>query len=781
LSALSEGPFENQPAAEWHGKRQGGANVWALEPEAESQTLPLLDYLQLLWFRRKLIVAITLFVFILGYIQVNEIKNIFTATSVVMVGLPQVQVVDIESVFSSNAADDVEGEIEVLRSRGLAAKVVERLNLTTHPEFNPSLREPEESLFDFLSVLDPRRWIPKSWKDFVKEAIGWETERQELTEPLTELEVDEQKHLAQVSTAVSILLGSLQLQQVGHSFVINLQVSLTDPDLAALLANEIPEAYILDQLESRFEATEKANAWLTEQLTELESKVVESERAVELYRDEYGLAATNGSSVLDAQVSELNSQLIIARAEKAEVDARLAQLQRLLRGGGQGIETASEVLSSTLIQQLRSLEAQALSKASELAVEFGPKHPRMMQVQAEIVEIRERVRSEIERIAKGLEQEAEFAATRVGSLEASLSVSQGETSEQNKEAIQMRSLEREAAANRALYETFLTRFKETSSTQGMQTSDARVISRAEVPGSPSYPDRRKMLINYLLAGFLGACTLVIMLQMLNPGLMTPEQVQSVVSLPVIGLIPATTGKSSMPDLVLEKANSTLVEAINSLKFSLELSNPDARVQAVQVTSSVPEEGKTTLIISLARVIAKSGKKVLLIDGDLRRPSVGVKLNLTEKHKGIADLVLAGSDADISEFIMRDEKGGLDFMPKGTARFANATDIFSSHRMQTIIQSLKTQYDLILVDTPPVMAVADSRIIGRVMDKTLFVIRWEKTPRKVAKVAVEQLRRAGVDIAGVVLQQVDLKRYAVAGHGGSGHYYIYNKYGKYYYG
>ncbi len=755
------------------------ATAW--ETEESSAQFPLLEYLQILWFRRKLILVITLFVTVIGYIQVNEIKNIYSATSTMMVRLPETRVVDIESVLNrqnSYGGGETEAEVEVLRSRVLAAKVIARLNLVNHPEFNPALQEPEESLFDFLHYLDPRSWIPASWKAALKEALGMETERVALPSSPQEREQEQESQL--VSTATSIFLGKLKVEQLEYTNVINVTFSSLDPKLAARIANEIPEAYIVDELEARFEATEKANSWLTEQLADLETKVVESERAVEIYRDEYSLAADTGTSILDTQMSELNSQLIIARAELAEVDARLAQLRRLLEGGGQGVETASEVLSSTLVQQLRAQEALALSRLSELSVEFGPRHPRMLQVQAELAEIRQRMQSEIERIATGLQHEAEFARTRVNSLENSLHVTQGQTSEQNKEAIQLRALQREAAANRTLYETFLNRFKETSSTQGLDSSDARVISQAEVPGGASYPNRGNMMASYFLLGLLGACGLVLALQLLNPGMTSPEQVQQLLGEYVIGLIPLISGKVLTHDYVLEKPNSAVVEAINSLKFSLALSDPDHPVKTVQVTSSVPEEGKSSLAISLARVVAASGKKVILVDGDLRRPSVGWKLGLGDKHKGLSDLVVA-ADANLAEFILRDDKGGVDYLPTGTAQFANATDIFSSHRMKTILEQLKSRYDLVVIDTPPVMAVADARIIGRQVDKTIFVVKWDKTPRKVARTAMDLLRQAQVDIAGVVLQQVDLNRYSRIGYGDSGYYYHYRRYGKYYSG
>lgn len=753
--------------------------------DEQGQSFPFMDYLQLLWFRRKLILAITIFVGVVGYVHVNELKNVYAASSTLMIGLKEEPVIGIDAVLAGTTpGSDVDDEMAILQSRVLAEKVVRRLNLTGNPEFNPSLREPEESVFDFLQYLHPRQWLPESWKQVIKEAIGRDTRQPDFPEadassasPLNELDKERKRQERAISTATSILLSKLSVSQLGWASVIKITVSSLDPKTAVRLANEIPEAYILDQLEAKYEAAEKANAWLTDQLVELEAQVLDSERAVEIYRDEHGLAEDSGTSLLDQELSQLNSQLIIARAEKVEVDARLTQLRQLLEAGDRGLETAPEVISSTLIQTLRGQEAQALSRISQLSVEYGPKHPRMLQASAELGEIRERIRVEIERIIVGLEQEAEFAAARVNSLQVSLDFAQGETSEQNKEAIQLRALQRQAAANRALYERFLNRFKETSTTQDLETSKARVLSRAEGAGL-TYPNRNKMLTNYILVAFFGACGLVLALQLLNPGLMSPEQVRQVLHEHVIGLIPLIPGKVVLHDQVLEKPNSSLVEAINSLKFSLELSDPDHPVKAVAVTSAVPEEGKTTLAISLARVLAASGKKVIIMDGDLRRSSVGKKLDLRQRHKGLSDLVVAG-DADLSGFILRDEKGKLDYLPPGTAKYTNATDIFSSHRMESIIELLKSRYDLVVVDTPPVMAVADARIIGRVVDKTLFVIRWDKTPRKVARAALEQLRRAEVSIAGIVLQQVDLKRYGRVGYGDSGYYYHYGRYGKYY--
>ncbi|NCF63268.1 MAG: hypothetical protein GWP58_10485, partial [Gammaproteobacteria bacterium] len=250
--------------------------------ERQGEEFPLLDYLQLLWYRKKLILVITLFVAVVSWVHVNQIRSIYTATSTLLLGVQKTQTVDIEAVLKRDYwGDQVLAEMEVLKSRGLAQKVVERLSLHNYEEFNPGLREPEESLFDFLRYLDPRSWVPADWKQSLKEALGRETVS-DVTEPPTE----EELLARQMATATSILMGKVNIDEVELAGVVIVQVNSWDPRTAARIANEIPEAYIVDQLESRFEATEKANAWLSEQLEELETKVAESERAVEIFREE---------------------------------------------------------------------------------------------------------------------------------------------------------------------------------------------------------------------------------------------------------------------------------------------------------------------------------------------------------------------------------------------------------------------------------------------------------------------------------------------------------------
>ena len=767
-------PPQDKFAQDKFGRDKFAQDYFAPNYPAEEDPFPLLDYLQLLWFRRRLIIAVSLFVAIIGFIHVNQLIPIYTATSTLVVGATETQVVDIEQVLMSRQfyGDEVVAEVEILSSRSLANKVILKLQLLNYDEFNPSLRAPEESFFAFLKYLNPKTWIPNSWKKFVKEAISGEVQ----TIPPSAEEIAQRK-LAQ---ATNIFLSKLRVDSIEWSNVITIEFDSLSPVLASRIANELPEAYILDLLQAKFDATEKATTWLTEQLSGLETEVAESERAVEFYRDKYGLTTGDKTGILTAQLSEINSQLIVSRAETAAVEARLLQLERLVGPNGQGIETASEVLSSPLIQQLRNQEAQVTRRVSELSIEYGPLHPRMLQVNAEIRDIKQRIAAEIGKITQGLENEVEVARTRERSLENSLQEAEKQSGAQNREAVQLRALERKATANQVLYETFLNRFKETSSTQGIASSNARVISAAEVPSAPSYPNKQRSFTIIVMLGFMAACGLVFALHFLNPGLHSPEQVEQELGIHTIGMIPKLPPRTEPYKHLMSKPNSGYMEAINSLKISLRLSDPDARIKAIQVTSSVPLEGKSSLVLSLAVVMAKEGKKVLVVDADLRRSSLPKTLSLSAEGPGLTDFVLASTDVP-DEFIVRHEETGIDLMRTGEAKYANATDIFTSKRMHTIVAALKQRYDFVLFDTPPVMAVADARVIGQVTDKSLFVVLWDKTPRKVARASIDLLRKGGTDIAGIVLQQVNLKRYGRLGYGESGYYYHYGRYSHYYEG
>jgi capsular exopolysaccharide synthesis family protein len=760
----------NDPANDPLIRNPASASLGGQPGPAQEEPLPILEYVQLLWYRKWTIIAITILVGVAGWVWVNQQTPVYRAQSTIMLGSPM-GITSPEMMwvayFNKLKAPD---EIEVLKSRTLAEQLVKSLDLLSYPEFNPALREAEPGLLD---KVNPGEWLPDDWKETAEAAM----DRQPQTEGRAQaIEKDlEQRRMAR---AVSVIQGGLDITSLDMSNVIVVGFRSTNPEIAALIANELPEAYMLSTLQAKYDATEKATKWLSEQLAELRQEVEDAEHAVELYRSEYGLTDVGGTGLVTEQLSRLNSELIIARAERAEAEARLNQVKQLVLQDAAGAEAAVRLLDSDILGQLRTQELQTQRDISELAVEYGPKHPRMLQARAELDQIQGRIQSEVGKIEVSLQSDVEFARARELSLQASLSEAESAAGEQNRESIQLRALEREAQASRALFETFLEQFKQTSKAEGLNEPGARVLSRAQVPSSPAYPNVRRQTMAIAFGGFVLAVLLVFGLEALNPGITNPEQAEKNLGAHTIGIIPISSEKGPAEDLPLDKPNSGFVEALNTLKVSLSLTDPDREPRVIQVTSSIPEEGKTTLALALARVLASQGEKVILVDADLRRSTLERRLGVETRQAGLTDFVL-NQDDDVAKFVVDDPKSSVKLMASGSAEFANATDIFSSQRMKRIVETLRQHADYVILDAPPVMAVADARLIGRFVDKTLFVIRWNKTPVKVAKAALKTLREGGTDIAGIVMQRVDLKRYGNLGYGDSGYYYHYGRYGQYY--
>lgn len=430
-----------------------------------------------LWLRRYIFILIVIFINIIGTIFIFQLTPRYTAETKILIGTPKSQIVNVEAVLSGDMNNEsaVKSEVEVLLSRSLAKKVIIKLNLLSLVEFNPDLKQKKES---FFAILNPKNWLP----DNIKKELGWMNSHEVLTNE------EKQEHL--VSQVTSIYISKLKVAPIRGSHVIGITFESLDPKLAATIVDTHADSYIIGQLEAKFEATEKASVWLNTQLTDLRAKVENSEKAVEIYRSEHGLAhgANKETGLAGQQLSEINSQLIIAKAQKAEASARLAQVTRLLNSGAE-IETASEVLASNLIQKLREQETELARKKSEMSVDMGEKHPKLIRINAELTEVKEKIKTEIAKIAAGLRNEVNIASAREASLQSSLATSQNTSGQHGKEEVQLRALEREANSNKLLFETFLNRFKETSSTQGMEEADARVISFAEIPNIPSFPKK----------------------------------------------------------------------------------------------------------------------------------------------------------------------------------------------------------------------------------------------------------------------------------------------------
>ena len=726
-----------------------------ISQSANSDKTDLQELLRMLWRRKSVIFSVVAILTTLATLVVFQVTPKYTATTNVIIDGRKNNVVDIESVMSGVSAEmgALLSQVEVIRSTSLIRRVVDKLDLENDPEFNHEIAKKSW----LANALSPKELIPEN----VLLALG-------LTDNEITLSQDE---LAEQTTnrVVNTVQTGMEVSVVGRSQVIAINFTSINSRKSALIANTIADQYIVDQLEAKFEATRRATSWLNDRLGDLRQRVEVSEQSVEAYRETISAQSGQSSSMTEQQISELNSQLILAQASRAEAQARLNQVQRLLNSSSD-ISSAAEVLNSQLIQRLRSQEAEVIRKVSELESRYGDRHPQMIKARAELNDLRTSIEGEVRKIAQSLRNEMGVADARVATLRQSLNQLEVKNSSQNQAAVRLRELEREANANRLLYENFLSRFKETNNQEDLQEADARIISRAEVPIAPSAP-KKKLIIAVVLIGslFLGV-VLVFVLEQLDNTFRGADQIEQMTGIPAIGMIPLLTGgilgRTDVGRYPSQKPGSATTESVRSLRTSLMLSNVDAPPKVVGITSTVPSEGKSTLAAWLAQVAATSGQRVLLVDCDLRRPTIHRTFNVDNEHS-IVEL-LAG-ECQVDQVIKKDEETGIYLLPAKNTQ-ANALDLLSSAHMADNVNALREHFDLIVLDAPPVLAVSDAKVIGLMADKMLYVVKWDGTPRGLVQAGLKETIESGIDLAGTVLSQVNVKKHSKYGYGDSGYYY-----------
>ena len=710
------------------------------------------------------------------FLVVSQLTPRYSARTMILVGVPETNVVDVEDVVRGLRTDraTIESELQVLKSRSLAGKVADKLGLVQEPAFNPRLRPPRRTVGSMLAMLNPLRWIPPDWRTALSGA-----DPAEPPAPPTPEEIERRTRAGVVSRVQAAVSTRIQ----GRSRVIAVTARSTDPKLAAALANTISDLYLLEQLDAKFEATRRATDWLNDRVRELRLQVEASERAVEEYRREHGLVQGKDTTVTEQQISEITTQLILARTKTAEAEARLRQIRSLVDSEG-GVESVADVLASPLIHRLREQETDVARQAAEMATELGARHPRMINIIAELEEVRAKLEAEVEKIVRGLTNELEVARIRERTLDRNLENLKAVAARTNTAQGRLRVLEREAAANRDLFDTVLARWKETGRQDEIQHADARIISYAEVPRRPSSPKKARIVgAAWVFFTFFGI-VLVFLVEQLDSGFRSSEQIEDMTGVGTLSLIPLLTilraGTRGPTDYVMKKPASSFAESLRTLFTGVLISRADGAPKSILVTSSLPEEGKTTIAVSLARLLARSGRQVLLVDADLRRSGAGKLFGLANEP-GLVQL-LGVSVGAFTEMIHRDPDSNLNVLPAGRGSPPNSSELLGSSRMQSLLPMLCDTYDLVIVDSPPVHVVSDARILARMVDTTVFVVRWAAIRREVATLALRQIVESGASLAGVALSMVNVRKNARYGYGDSGYYYGYGssrKYRRYY--
>lgn len=705
--------------------------------------MDLRETTRLLRRRLQIVLRLTALGGVLGLLFSLVLTPQYKAETVLLLDQRMAKIMDASSVLSGMPGDNaaLRSEIDILTSRAVIDRVMKKLNLVADPEFAPQ----ESSLlarFGLAPARDKTEADPIALAD--KKRDEWTATAQNL-------------------------LKKLNVTNDGRSFSIKLAFTSRQPKKAAQIANAIAEEYLVDQLEAKYEVIARANKWLGDRLATLRGQVETAERAVENYRQKANLIQVDGDTVVAKQMQEINTLLITARAQTSQAEARYRNAQSMV-SMGDGIEGAADVLSSPLIQKLREQEAEVRRKEAELAARYGERHPTMINARAQRQDLQRKIQEEIQKILRSLAGEVQIARAKEQQLAQDLARLEKKAGAQLKDTVQLRQLQREADANRALYENFLSRFKQTSEQQDMQLPDTRIIARAEPPVDPSFPKKWLFLIVGAMIGGLFGVAAAYVLEFLDRGFRTAPQLEEATGLAVVGQVPSLKKitKTTPENYVLEKPLSAYTEALRTVRTAIHFSNVDNPPKSVMITSSGPSEGKTTFCLSLARALAAGGHKILLIDGDMRRPRLAKTLGLAANGKDLAS-VLTGKLPVQGALRADPKKTGLHVIP-AFGRTPNAQDLLASKQMKKFMDEVTAKYDLVIVDTPPILAVADAAMIARVVDTSLFVVKWADTARDTVTQALRQLKTLDCRIAGVILNMVNFEELASYGEGYHSHRY-----------
>ncbi|MCG6352633.1 polysaccharide biosynthesis tyrosine autokinase [Vibrio alginolyticus] len=662
--------------------------------------------------------------------------SIYQATATLLIQEEQKSALSIEEVYGVDTTkkEYFQTQIAILKSNHIADKVIRELNLTQLPEFTSSggLNKKIDQIKSIPSVQDLLNVAPSP------------------------------KETAQFSEsyyqALQAFRSKLDIEPVRNTQLVRIRFRSTDPKLATTIANAVGQAYIDANFEAKLVVTQNAATWLTNNSQKLEERLRNSEQALQEFLLKEGLIDINGIDEIYAnELEELTRKLNIAVNKRIEAQTLIQLLRRKSSQSLDSLLSIDEFANQAQIRDLKLSEAQAAKNLSELAQRYGPKHDRMIQAKAQLAEIQSRTQQLIRDISFSKQQDLLAAKAQEDMLRAELDNKKSDFQSLGSQKARYEQLKREVESNKALYEAFLNREKETNATSDYKNVTARFTDKAIIPLFPVAPQRIKLVLIATFFGFAIACALVIILETMREVIRSTADVQEKLGVTCLGVIPMVKKRNLRKNGVsytayLDDEEKLFSEACRSVRTSLLLRLTNTKQKILPFTSAIPEEGKTSTSINMAVSFSKM-EKVLIIDCDLRRPSIAKRFGIAESSPGLTHILTM--DTPIKDCVTHIKEANLDVLSAGLIP-PNPQELLASDRFKKLLEHFQNKYDRIIIDTPPLLSVSDALILGQYANGLITVIRSESTKSSLVNLALSKQIQHSVPSLGVLITQAKAK-------------------------
>lgn len=705
------------------------------------EVIDLTHYWHVIRRQAKKIIALSAVVTLLAVLVALVLTPKYKATATLLIEAEEAKLLSIEEVYGigGQSSEYFLTQFEILKSRELARRVVEEKGLINNPEFNP--------------------YHPANKKSFsLKEMILGESE------PPTDEEI--------LKRTTDTFWKAIEVSPVRKTQLVKVSVMSESAALAPELANALANAYINSQMEAKVGLTQQAASWLSERLGGLKDKLNESERRLQEYREANNLVDVEGVNTLVAkEIDQITQRLVEARAKRVELEGTYTQLQSLGDTSYENLSSLPSIINNPLVLRLRESETAAELKVSELSKRYGPLHPKMIAAQSDLSAVRDSVHTQMKRIAGSIENDFSVARAKERSLVAAMDDAKSRAKDLNRTEFKHSEYMREVKANRSLYETFFNRVRETTATGDLQTANARVVDPAVIPDFPAKPNKKLIVALAMVVSAMFGVALAFLLDALDATVKNAEDVERKLNSSLLGVVPlipdqvqAGEWDGALVRAFVEDSDHSFTESVRTLRTSLTLAGLEKPVQVMLMTSSVPGEGKTTTSSNLAEAFGQM-EKTLLIDADMRRPTVAKKLGLPTGGLGLSSAVAYPDTLD--ECIQHAEDLGIDVIPAGPVP-PNPLELLASKSFRELLETLRGRYQRIIIDSAPMHAVSDALYLSTLVDGVVYVVKADETRDKLIKSGMTRLEDSNARVLGVVLNQIDLHKEARYGGGYAGY-------------